>query len=207
MTGSWAADLLNYLGPLRKESDSLAVFDTLAKPVSALLIVIGIGIANQLYAMVLRIVDAARKGDKMAIVDGILWLTFLPCLLLLLAAKMAGLPGWVSTFALVLLIVSAIGLVLTQGREEEGIVAKAITGVVSLYGILGSYGGVTFIGDVLSYSRLLALGLTTLIVGISFNIIAGLVRDIPYVGILAFVLVVLLGHVFNFFIGILLNIY
>ncbi|MDP6381472.1 MAG: hypothetical protein QF662_09025, partial [Phycisphaerae bacterium] len=182
-------------------------YSPLAKPVIALLMVIGIGVANQLYAMVLRIADAIQQRDPMGAVDGILWLMFLPGLILVLAAQMMGMPGWVGRLALMMLSVSAIGLVLTQGREQETFTGKAISGVVSLYGIIGSYGGVTFIGDILSYSRLLALGLTTYIVGISFNIIADLVGDVVIfgipVGILFFIVVVIIGHVFNFFIGIL----
>ncbi|MDK1032159.1 MAG: hypothetical protein QGD94_09145, partial [Planctomycetia bacterium] len=207
LTGSWAADLLKYLGPLEAVPRYFAVFDPLAKPVIALLIVIGIGVTNQLYAMILRIKDSLCRRDPMGVLDGVLWLTFLPALILIMVTQMSEMPAWVGHVALALLVVSSIGLVLTQGREQKGIAAKAITGVVSLYGILGSYGGVTFIGDILSYSRLLALGLTTFIVGISFNIIAALLKDVVLwgipVGILLFIIVVLIGHVFNFFIGIL----
>ncbi|HNT44648.1 MAG TPA: hypothetical protein PKN85_09305, partial [Syntrophorhabdaceae bacterium] len=64
--------------------------------------------------------------------------------------------------------------------------------------------GITaFIGDVLSYCRLLALGLTTSIVGTTFNMLGGLLRDIPYVGLFCFILVVVAGHLFNFVISLL----
>jgi len=92
-----------------------------------------------------------------------------------------------SRLALGMIVVSGVGLVLTQGRKETTFLGKAITGVVSLYGILGSYGTTSFIGDTLSYSRLsysrlLALGLTTVIVGQSANMIAGLRGPDPLVG-------------------------
>ena len=112
-------------------------------------------------------------------------------------------PQALFRLALIVMLAVMVGLVLTQGRREEGIVAKGITGLVSIYGILGSYGCVSFVGDMLSYSRLLALGLTTSIVGMSFNIIGGLVRDLPWVGIVLFVLVLVVGHLFNFAVGIL----
>ncbi len=60
-----------------------------------------------------------------------------------------------------------------------------------------------FLGDMLSYSRLLALGLTTSIVAMSFNIMAGLIKGVPHVGILLFVVALVLGHVFNFAISML----
>lgn len=74
---------------------------------------------------------------------------------------------------------------------------------MSLYGIMGSYGITAFIGDVLSYCRLLALGLTTSIVGMTFNMLGGLLKDIPYVGIILFIIVVVVGHLFNFLISLL----
>ncbi|MDP6438792.1 MAG: V-type ATP synthase subunit I, partial [Candidatus Brocadiia bacterium] len=80
----------------------------------------------------------------------------------------------------------------------------AATGLVSLYGIAGTYGCVSFVGDMLSYSRLLALGLTTGIVGMAFNVIGGLFRSAPpWVGIPLFIVVVVGGHLFNFTVSIL----
>ncbi len=101
-----------------------------------------------------------------------------------------------------MLAAGALGLVLTQGRHEESIVARFLVGGVSLYGIMGTYGATSFIGDALSYSRLLALGLTTSIVGMSFNILADLTSDVPGVGVVLFAVLAILGHTFNFFISI-----
>ncbi len=103
----------------------------------------------------------------------------------------------------VMAIIGAVGLVLTQGRHEESLIAKAITGVISLYGILGTYGCTGFIGDVLSYSRLLALGLTTTIVGMAFNIIAGLLGSVSIAGPILFILIFIIGHSMNFVVSIL----
>jgi V/A-type H+-transporting ATPase subunit I len=101
--------------------------------------------------------------------------------------------------ARVLLMVGGTGLVLTQGRREKGLVPKFLTGLVSLYGIMGTYGCTSFVGDIISYSRLLALGLTTTIIGMSFNIVAELVGS---AGTVFFVLALILGHTLNFFISI-----
>jgi V/A-type H+-transporting ATPase subunit I len=77
------------------------------------------------------------------------------------------------------------------------------TGIVSLYGIVGTYGITAFIGDTMSYCRLLALGLTTSIVALSFNMMAGLLKDIPVVGLFLFIVALVVGHVFNFTISLL----
>ncbi|MCA9375732.1 MAG: hypothetical protein KC925_01585 [Candidatus Doudnabacteria bacterium] len=69
---------------------------------------------------------------------------------------------------------------------------RAIAGVMGLYGIIG------YVSDILSYSRLLALGLSTGIVALAINIIAALVRDmVPGVGIVLAIIVLVGGHAFN----------
>ena len=222
LTGSWAADIYNYFGPsnaFQRFVQKTTVLDMLAKPVIALMIALAIGVANQFYGIVMRMVKDIRQSNwKGAVYDGAFWLIYLGGLL---AAAITGISGRGGSIArgvsLVAVAGGAVGLVLTQGRDEKSIAGKAIFGVVSLYGIVGGYGTVSFIGDVLSYSRLLALGLTTYIVGMSFNIIAKVVPQIitslfpstagamssPAVGGLLVVLVMVSGHLFNFFLSIL----
>ena len=78
-----------------------------------------------------------------------------------------------------------------QGRTKNSIVGKFFSGVLSLYNL------VSYMSDILSYSRLLALGLATAIIGMAVNTIAGLVNGLPYIGILLAILVIIGGHVFN----------
>ncbi len=82
-------------------------------------------------------------------------------------------------------------LILTQGRKQKNIILKFLSGVLSLYGLVG------YFADVLSYSRLMALGLGTGIIGFAFNTIGGLVGNIPYVGIIFAIIVILIGHTLN----------
>ncbi|MFH1732608.1 MAG: hypothetical protein ABIF82_13300 [Planctomycetota bacterium] len=207
ITGSWAADLISggYLGKGAEGFvTNLMIVDPLKKTVVVLGVVLGIGMLNQFYGMTLLLYREWRKGNRLAgLCDGGLWLIFLPGLVLLLAGAMGALPPVWTKVALGMAAASGLGLILTQGRNEQTFLAKAITGVVSLYGILGTYGTTSFIGDTLSYSRLLALGLTTVIVGMSFNIIANLAMSIPVAGVIFFIVVVAFGHMFNFFISIL----
>lgn len=92
-------------------------------------------------------------------------------------------------------IVCAIGLVATQGRSNESIAGKFFGGVYGLYGLTG------YVGDVLSYSRLLALGLATGLIGWAFNMLIGLVSG-PAVYIFG-PIIFIFGHTFNFGIGLL----
>ena len=88
-------------------------------------------------------------------------------------------------------IIFALGLILTQGRAKNGIVSKLISGVLSLYNIT------SYLSDILSYSRLLALGLATGVVSSVVSIL-GSMGGRNIFGFILFFVVLIIGHVFNF---------
>ena len=94
-------------------------------------------------------------------------------------------------------IVGAVVVFVYQGRGKSGIMAKFFSGVLALYG------STSYLGDVLSYSRLLALGLASAAVGVIINMLGNLSSDIPYVGWLIGIMVVLVGHTFGMAVNIL----
>ena len=69
-------------------------------------------------------------------------------------------------------------------------------------GIWDSYGMVTGIfGDLLSYIRLFALGISSAILGFVFNDISLQLLNIPYIGWLFFLILLLVGHSINLFLA------
>jgi len=75
--------------------------------------------------------------------------------------------------------------------------AASIGGKVGL-GAYATYGIVNLLGDVLSYSRLFALALSSAIIAQVINEIAGMLAgSIAGVGIVLAVLVLVAGHLFN----------
>ena len=206
LTGGWAGDIYSakYLGEnnlLLRLRNTLMIIDPLARPIIALVFAIGLGVVNQFYGISLKMYGELRKGNTVnAVLDGALWLIFLPGITIITMPLFIVLPGWIYKTGLYMAAVSAVGLVVTQGRSEKTWIGRVITGLVSMYGILGSYGSVSFLSDILSYSRLLALGLTTTIVAMTFNIIAGIALSIDVIGIAAFIIILILGHTFNFLI-------
>ncbi|MFQ5956151.1 MAG: V-type ATP synthase subunit I, partial [Candidatus Brocadiales bacterium] len=201
LMGGWAGDLYKpeYLGEgnlLLRLKETLSIFDPLSNVLVALVFVLGLGILNQFYALSLRMYREYRVGRPLdALLDGGLWLIFFPGLVILIGHVFITMPPEALRIGKVMTILGAIGLVATQGRRQKGIAAKVITGLVSIYGILGTYGSTAFVGDILSYSRLLALGLTTSIIAMSFNIIAALVGS---AGAIFFILALIVGHLLNF---------
>ncbi|MBU1992873.1 MAG: V-type ATP synthase subunit I [Patescibacteria group bacterium] len=126
-----------------------------------------------------------------ALLDSGLWLYFLGSIILFALSK-AGvfMPHLAPVFTNMTLV--GVGLViLTQGRKQKNIILKLMAGVLSLYGLVG------YLADVLSYSRLMALGLGTGIIGFAMNTMAGLVSGVPYVGIVFAIIVILIGHTLN----------
>jgi V/A-type H+-transporting ATPase subunit I len=204
LTGSWGGDLISetYLGKgnaIARFATSLRIIDPLQAAFQFLVIVWVIGALNQFYGVGLAIYKAVRRRDYASIVyDCVGWLLFLPAIsaLLFIGTK------WGIGFRygyLIALATGAVLLFLGGARQGKG-VGKVLMGLVNLYGIQSSYGAGSFLGDVLSYSRLLALGLTTSMLGSAFNMIGSLVK-IPVVGVLLGGVVLLFGHLLNYFMG------
>ncbi|MFN3531772.1 MAG: V-type ATP synthase subunit I [Candidatus Brocadia sp.] len=209
VTGGWAGDLYNpmYLGEnnlLLKIKERLTLLDPLSKPVMALLFAIGLGVLNQFYGITLRMYGELKKKNILnAICDGLLWLIMLPGFLILISTIFMKIPSHIVNVGKYMTIIGAVGLISTQGRNERSIVGKIFTGIVSLYGIVGTYGCTSFIGDILSYTRVLALSLTTTIVGMAFNIVATLFKTGTLIGTIFFIITLIFGHMFNFVMSIL----
>ncbi len=209
LTGSWFGDLWKpeYLGKgnfLLWLQEKFVVIDPMAKTILALVFALGIGMLNQFYGICLKMYGAIRNRDWMgAFSDGVCWLVTLPGFIIIASRLIVDVPQRLFSVGLVLFAAGALGLVATQGRDIKNPFGRIAGGLVSLYGIMGSYGISAFIGDTLSYCRLLALGLTTSIVAMSFNLIGGMVKGFPYVGTVFFILILLMGHLFNFGISVL----
>lgn len=86
-------------------------------------------------------------------------------------------------------IACAVGLVLTQGRDKKGF-GKVVSGLASLYDVT------SYISDLLSYSRLLALGLTTGVMAQVFNMLATMFGG-GIVGSIFMIVILLIGHAIN----------
>lgn len=96
-----------------------------------------------------------------------------------------------------MLVIGGVLLILTQGRAKKNIIGKITGGLSSIYNV------VSFLSDVLSYSRLLALGLATSIIASIVNQL-GVMFDMPIVlKVIAAAVILLVGHLINFGINVL----
>lgn len=90
-----------------------------------------------------------------------------------------------------LLIIGLVLVVLTAGRASKGIVAKLMGGFYGIYNLFSGY-----LGDVLSYSRLLALGLATGVIATVINLL-GTIPQNTVVKALLLLVVFPVGHIAN----------
>lgn len=199
LTNSYAGDLISI--------PKLAIINLLEeKPgetpglIKMLIFSLAIGFITQIFGLLLKAFDNIRKGKILdAIFDQFSWIISLIGIIMYVVLSK---NPTISKIGLYLFITGIIIIVLTGGRTSKTIVGKLIGGVVSLYGIVSSYGFSSALGDVLSYSRLLALGFSTTVLGILINTIARMFSK-GILSLLIIPLILLMGHGLNIFMGLL----
>lgn len=195
VSGSFFGDSIDafpFLSVLLPLKNKLQLLDPLNDPMTLLVISLCIGFVQIMVGLVLAFRINWSQGSRVAaLADNGGWMFFLIAIVMYGLGAAGMLPGVPVRLAKYASIAGALLLVATQGREKNGIIGKIISGVLSLYNVTG------YMGDVLSYSRILALGLGSAAVGMVLNLLAVLLTDVPYVGVVLAVLVFALGHFFS----------
>ncbi|MBT6069378.1 V-type ATP synthase subunit I [Candidatus Peregrinibacteria bacterium] len=168
------------------------IFNPIEDPMTVLILSLVVGYTQVAFGVFIAFISEYNHGSKKnAVLDHLTWFATLIALAVVIMGKAGVLAAGIGTLGLYFLYGGLISLVLTQGRDKPSIAGKAISGILSLYGLVG------YFGDVLSYSRLLALGLATAIIGLAVNVVAGLVSGIPFIGWILVIIVLIGGHLFN----------
>ena len=170
---------------------TIQIIDPIKSPLTMLIFSLALGIVQILFGILLQMALHLRNKEyTQAILDDGIWFFFLCSLVLLIVASAMSLP--IAGIASKLSLAGAAGLILTQGRHKKTIIQKFLSGLLSLYKVSG------YMGDTLSYSRLLALGMSSTIIGSVINILAGMVKGSgPVIGIILMVVLFIFGHLFN----------
>ncbi len=164
------------------------LFDPLQNPMGFLLLSLGVGAVHLIAGMAVQFYVLCKDGHVLdAILDiGAYWLLFGGVALLVL---MPSVGLWVTLAAVAV-------IVLTHGRSEKNIVMKLLKGLLGLYDLIN------YVADLLSYSRILALGLAAGIIGQVVNIL-GTMGGATVVGFIALVVAFAIGHLLNLAINVL----
>ncbi len=174
LTGSMFGDLFTtFENPLGNWLNGVRIIDPLSSNgvLIFLAFTIVLGLIQVYTGYGVKLYYHSRRSKKDAILDEGTWILFMTSgivLLLSLADAMMGLNIGVNlTLGVGFFIGSLILLTVCRGRNEVGI--KKLKGLASAYDLI-SVGT-----DVLSYSRLFALSVTTYILAMTFNLLAGMV--------------------------------
>ena len=197
LTNSWGGDLLTRT-PLAKFTEYFQVIDLLesssytppvnqflnnnldVSPIVAMLgFTVLIGIVHITVAYILKILTNLGQGKQMQALQTVVWMLFL--------------------FTLVVSIITGVWYLVAGGAallffvQDGGIVSK----ISGLFGQI--YGLISLFSDILSYTRLIAVGLTSGIIAQVVNLLAELAYDSSpaVLNILLLVSVLLIGHSFN----------
>ena len=147
-----------------------------------------VGLAIKAYMLI-------RDGKSLeAVYDVLFWYMALIGGMLFLIFKLMNLSAVVANVSMWVMIAGMAGIVLTGGREAKGVGAKLGGGLYSLYGIS------SYVGDFVSYSRLMALGLSGGFIASAINMIAGMIGG-NWFGMIFIPLILIAGHLFNMFLS------
>ena len=177
-----------FFSPLKR----LVLFNPLREPMVFLMIALGIGIVHILLGIALEIWDFLRKGQiAPAVLDEVPWVLIILGGILFGLGRFGYLGEVSGTFGLIMLLGGAGTLLIFAGRHSKNLFIRLGKGIYEIYGIVGLF------GDILSYSRLLALGLATSVIATVVNTIARMASETPLIGPVLMVIILIGGHLGN----------
>lgn len=190
--GGWFGDLIPVIFThfLKSENppDLALWLDPVSNSITLLVYCLGFGILHLFAGLILNGYKLIKSKNYLsAIFDTLPTMIFVCGFAVFGAGFLIEVPAAVKTVGNRLLIVGAALIVLTAGRSAKNIIGKLGMGIYGLYNTASGY-----LGDILSYSRLLALGLVTGVIASSINLMATM-PDNP----ILFVLIFILGHTIN----------
>lgn len=180
--GSFFGDLI----PLPKLVDTSNDINTV------LIASVGFGVVQIFFGLGIKAYMLIRDGKpKDAFYDVGAWVISLVSLGIVLGGSAIGLPSIATKIAVGTMIFGMVVIVLTGGRAEKTKAAQLGQGAYSLYGITG------YVGDLVSYTRLMALGLAGGSLAGAMNQMMGMLPE----GIIAIIfapVIFIFGQLFNF---------
>ena len=195
LTGGWCGDAVKQFVPALSDLRAkLMWFDPMDDPMKFFYLSLGLGYLQIITGIFIGFWHKLRRGDiQGALFDHLSWFIWLNSLAVFGLAK-ADVFGekltWLGTIAGLVAIVPALAIILFSEREG-GWGARIGMG---LYNVFST---VFYVGDVLSYIRLMALGMVTAGFGMAINQIVLTVMEAGVIGWILGALIFIGGHLFN----------
>ncbi len=165
-------------------------FTALDDPISMLIITLIVGVLHIFTGMITKMYIDIKSGHFLdAVFDQLSWM------FIILGLGMVFLPS-LSKVGIVLAVIGAVTVLLTAGRKKKGFFGKIAGGLGGLYNVT------SYLSDILSYSRILALSLATGVIGYVMNLLASMVQG-NIIGFVISLVIYIVGHIFNLVLGLL----
>ena len=172
------------------------VLDSSKDFMSILILSVIFGAVHLVMGLAIKAYILIKNGHFMdAIYDVFLWYLTLASLIMLILAGKFGFSEFTKNILLVCTLVGMLGIVAFGARDAETLVGRIGGGIYSLYGIT------SYIGDFVSYLRLMALGLAGGFIAVAINIIVKMLVSGGILGIILGVIVFAFGQSFNIFLS------
>ncbi len=193
LTGGWFGPAEEHFIPaLEPVREKMMLFDPFEKPMIFFGLALALGYVQIMAGLVIAFVHNLRRKQYIAgLCDQFTLLVMLNSIAIFAASKVEVLPIEIGKFFGILAIIPA-AVILLFSHRQGGWGSRIGMGAYNLFSTI------FYVGDVLSYIRLMALGMVTAGLAMAINVMAGLVLDIPYgIGVVAMILVLVGGHGFN----------
>ncbi|RKZ02246.1 MAG: hypothetical protein DRQ10_00340 [Candidatus Hydrothermota bacterium] len=191
LTGGWFGDLFVRLNiPVFAAIRSKFMwFDPMEEPMKFFYISLVLGYVQILWGLLIGFYNKWKWGERLnGIANELAWVVFLIGLVVAFVFHIS---------AGKLMIYASLAVILFLSGTSKNPVMRILQGLYNIYG------GIGFLGDLLSYVRLMARGMVTAGIAMAVNITAQLVIGIPILGwILAF-LIFIGGHIFSIAVNVL----
>ena len=172
------------------------VLDSSKDFMSILILSVIFGAVHLVIGLAIKAYILIKNGHFMdAVYDVFLWYLTLASLIMLILAGKFGFTESTKNILLVCTLVGMLGIVVFGARDAETLVGRIGGGLYSLYGIT------SYIGDFVSYLRLMALGLAGGFIAVAINIIVKMLVSGGILGIILGVIVFAFGQSFNIFLS------
>jgi V/A-type H+-transporting ATPase subunit I len=201
ITGGWFGDLPQRL-PLQAWKtlrEKVLIFDPMKEPLTFFLLSLGLGFVQVCFGFFVGFLKTAKQGNlRQAISANLVWVFFWVSILIFAFSNFRPSLAAFKMPSAIIAIASILLVLFDSGGKSRSFVIRILKGGFNLYqGLMGT------ISDILSYSRLMALGLVTVGLAMSMNILAELAGNFPYIGIVLLVVIFIFGHFLSIFINVL----
>lgn len=182
----WGAAYGSYFGFTVKPN----LIEPMNDPLKMLIVSLAVGGLHIITGILIKAYDDIRRGRYFdALFDQFSWVLILAGLGMLFVPGLDAVGG-------ALAVTGAAIILVTGGRKSKGVFGKLFGGLGGLYNVTG------YLSDILSYSRILALSLSTAIIGWVMNMLAGMFTGSAF-GYIIGAVIFIVGHLFNLVMGIL----